>query len=166
MLSNRLLVHVSSPNMWPSTQLNSCSFLFPFSIYQSFQHQIPSLSLNSLVFSQIPPFADDKSMAETTSTLCFSTLSASIPFSKDSSSRNWASTSFLTAPKFSSHFHRHRSPYLNFTLKASGSSHFLGDDAFGFYPWENHDSADSCISLFPQLEIFFSFLILRSTVLF
>ncbi|KAH6802667.1 hypothetical protein C2S51_034113 [Perilla frutescens var. frutescens] len=84
-------------------------------------------------------------MAETTSTLCFSTFSASIPFSKDSSSRNWTSTSFLTAPKFSSQFHRHRSPYLNFTLKASGSSHFLGDDAFGFYPWENHDSADSSI---------------------
>ncbi|KAL1545820.1 hypothetical protein AAHA92_22500 [Salvia divinorum] len=92
-------------------------------------------------------------MAETTSTLCFSTLSASIPFSKDSSSRNWTSTSFASAPKFSFHFHRHRSPYLSFNLKASGSSHFLGDDAFGFYPWENNDSDDSSIQWVSEEKI-------------
>ncbi|KAI3474600.1 hypothetical protein Pfo_029769 [Paulownia fortunei] len=81
-------------------------------------------------------------MAETTSALCFSTFSASIPFSKETISS--PSTSF-TSRRFSSQFQRLRSPSLKFTLKASGSAHFLGDDAFGFYPWENPDAAESSI---------------------
>lgn len=133
---HRSLINIVSQTCGHDHQLNSDSFLFPPSLHQFFP--IP----DSFSLLSDSPFADS-SMAETTSTLCFSTLSPSIPFSKD-----WSSPSF---PKFSSHFHRHRSPYLNFSLKASGSSHSLGDDAFGFYPWENHDSADSCISSLPPL---------------
>ncbi|KAL8516704.1 hypothetical protein ACS0TY_015095 [Phlomoides rotata] len=75
-------------------------------------------------------------MAETASVLCFS---ASIPISSSSSR---ASTSSFTQRRFFSQFPRSRLPYLNFTIRASGSSNFLGD---GYYPWENHESADSSI---------------------
>ncbi|KAK6147054.1 hypothetical protein DH2020_017966 [Rehmannia glutinosa] len=81
-------------------------------------------------------------MAETTSALCFSTFSASIPFSKEPISS--PSTSF-TSRRFSSQSQRPRSRSLNFTLKASGSAHFPGDDDFGFYPWENPDAAESSV---------------------
>ncbi|KAL8040388.1 hypothetical protein ABFS82_10G091600 [Erythranthe guttata] len=81
-------------------------------------------------------------MAEATSALCFSTFSASIPFSKESIS---PPSSSFTPRRFSSQFRRRRSPCRDFALKASGSPHFLGDDAFGFYPWENSDSAESSI---------------------
>ncbi|PIN09944.1 hypothetical protein CDL12_17469 [Handroanthus impetiginosus] len=38
-----------------------------------------------------------------------------------------------------------RLPSLRFTIKASSSAHSLGDDDFGFYPWENPDAAESSI---------------------
>ncbi|KAK6140152.1 hypothetical protein DH2020_026150 [Rehmannia glutinosa] len=81
-------------------------------------------------------------MAETTSALCFSTFSASIPFSKEPILS--PSTSF-TSRRFSSQLQRPRSRSLNFTLKASGWAHFPGDDDFGFYPWENPDAAESSV---------------------
>lgn len=81
-------------------------------------------------------------MAETASALCFSTFSSSIPFSKDPISS--PSTSFPPR-RLSSQFHRRRSRSLRFTVRSSGSAHFLGDDAYGFYPWENPDAAESCI---------------------
>ncbi|KAG8376604.1 hypothetical protein BUALT_Bualt09G0080800 [Buddleja alternifolia] len=70
-------------------------------------------------------------MAET-SALCFSTFSTSISLSKEPISS--PSTSFPP-----------RSRSFRFTVKASGSSRFLGDDAFGFYPWENSDARESSV---------------------
>lgn len=77
-------------------------------------------------------------MAET-STLCFS-FSSRIPLSKEPISS--PSTSFPPR-RFSPYNHRSSPRCFRFTVKASGSGGFLGDDAFGFYPWENSDAADS-----------------------
>ncbi|GFP99283.1 hypothetical protein PHJA_002072400 [Phtheirospermum japonicum] len=84
-------------------------------------------------------------MAETTSALCFSTLSTSVPFSKEQPPFSSPSTSFFTCRRFSSQSQRPRSPSLRFTVKASGSAHFPGDDDFGLYPWENPDAAESSV---------------------
>ncbi|KAL0375036.1 UNVERIFIED_CONTAM: hypothetical protein Sradi_3419300 [Sesamum radiatum] len=89
-------------------------------------------------------------MAETASALCFSTFSSSIPFSKDPISS--PSTSFPPR-RFSSQFHRRGSRSLRFTVSSSGSAHFLGDDAYGFYPWENPDAADSSIQWISEEKV-------------
>ncbi|KAI3447558.1 hypothetical protein Pfo_004223 [Paulownia fortunei] len=76
-------------------------------------------------------------MAET-STLCFSTFASSyILLSKESISSPFTS---FPLPRFSP-----RSRFLRFNVKASASGNFLGDDAFGYYPWENPDGGDSSI---------------------
>ncbi|KAK4396395.1 hypothetical protein Sango_1476100 [Sesamum angolense] len=89
-------------------------------------------------------------MAETASALCFSTFSSSIPFSKDPISS--PSTSFPPR-RFSSQFHPRRSRSLRFTFRSSGSAHFLGDDAYGFYPWENSDAAESSIQWISEEKV-------------
>ncbi|KAL3825868.1 hypothetical protein ACJIZ3_021897 [Penstemon smallii] len=77
-------------------------------------------------------------MAET-STFRFSTFS-SIPISKESTVSS-SSTSF--PPR---RLYRPQSRSFSFTVKSSsGSGNFLGDDAFGFYPWENNHSVPSSI---------------------
>ncbi|KAL6574879.1 hypothetical protein OROMI_012164 [Orobanche minor] len=78
-------------------------------------------------------------MAETTSALCYPTT---IPFPKEPIPA--PSTSFASR-RFSSQFQRPPSPSLRFTLKASGSAHFPGDDDFGFYPWENRNATESSV---------------------
>ncbi|KAL3640235.1 hypothetical protein CASFOL_015203 [Castilleja foliolosa] len=44
-------------------------------------------------------------------------------------------------------FQRPRSTSLRFTVKASGSAHFPGDEDFGLYPWENPDITESCFAM-------------------
>lgn len=135
----------------------SCTFPFPPSFSSpksrfSFVSDSPPSHKNypSLSFPLSEDIAEKKSMAEATSALCFSTFSTSIPFSKELISS--PSTSFIPR-RLSSPFQRRRSRSGEFALKASGSSHFLGDDAFGFYPWENPDSAESRIS--PNFPCYF-----------
>ncbi|GER45476.1 arginine biosynthesis bifunctional protein ArgJ [Striga asiatica] len=83
-------------------------------------------------------------MAETTSALCFSAFSSSLPFAKESPFSSPPTFSFASR-RFPSQLDRRRSPPLGFALKASGSAHFPGDDDFGFYPWENLDAAESYV---------------------
>ncbi|KAL6534144.1 hypothetical protein OROHE_013069 [Orobanche hederae] len=78
-------------------------------------------------------------MAETTSAPCYPTP---IPFPKEPIPA--PSTSFASR-RFSTQFQRPPSPSLRFTLKASGSAHFPGDDDFGFYPWENPNATESSV---------------------
>ncbi|KAL3628476.1 hypothetical protein CASFOL_027522 [Castilleja foliolosa] len=83
-------------------------------------------------------------MAETTSALCFSIFSTSVPFSKEPPFSS-PSTSLFTCRRFSSISQRSRSPSLRFTVQASGSAHFPGDEDFGLYPWENSDAIESSV---------------------
>nr|GMD44527.1 uncharacterized protein LOC109181692 [Ipomoea batatas] len=75
-----------------------------------------------------------------TSALCFSTFSSILPSKEPIPSSSFASFSFLPLLKCPG-----QPPIrsVRFTAKASGSSHFLGDDAFGNYPWEPSDPSDS-----------------------
>ncbi|XP_027173141.1 uncharacterized protein LOC113772854 isoform X1 [Coffea eugenioides] len=88
-----------------------------------------------------------------TSVIYFSTLS-SICLPKDTTIL--ASSSSLSAlskfPSFSSKQLPLRS--FRFVPKASGSGHFLGDEAFGHYPWESSsDSGDSSIQWVPEERV-------------
>lgn len=81
-----------------------------------------------------------------TSALCFSTFS-SVPRPKETTSTSSSSyPSSLSNPSFPlckfPYFNirlPHRS--LRFVAKSSGSGNFLGDDAFGHFPWESPDSS-------------------------
>ncbi|KAA8518715.1 hypothetical protein F0562_016511 [Nyssa sinensis] len=82
-------------------------------------------------------------MAET-SALCFSTFSSSllsIPRSKETSSSLSASP-LSSLPKFSPLCPRSSSRFIRLSTKASNTGNFLGDDTFGFYPWDSNDGDD------------------------
>ncbi|XP_019187121.1 PREDICTED: uncharacterized protein LOC109181692 [Ipomoea nil] len=78
-----------------------------------------------------------------TSALCFSTFSSILPSKELIPSSSFASFSFLPLLKCPG---QPPTRSVRFTAaKASGSSHFLGDDAFGNYPWEPSDPSDSSV---------------------
>ncbi|CAK9160785.1 unnamed protein product [Ilex paraguariensis] len=92
-------------------------------------------------------------MAET-SALCFTFASSSlssISRSKETSSSvsatplNWISSFSLSRPQSSRQFFR-------LAAKGSNSGNFLGDDAFGFYPWESSDG-ESAIQWVPEERV-------------
>lgn len=104
-----------------------------------------------LYFSQIPivyPFhipskirLSPEKMPEIAA-VCLSAVS-SIPLLKDPPCSSGSSfSSFRKLTLFPS-----QSPIrsVKFVAKASGSGGFLGDDAFGPYPWESSDSGDPCM---------------------
>ncbi|XP_051130954.1 uncharacterized protein LOC127251334 [Andrographis paniculata] len=94
-------------------------------------------------------------MAEAPPALCFSTVSASINFSKEPISS--PSTSFPPR-RFSSQFQRPSSRSLRFSIvRSSGSDHLFrgGDDGFGSYPWEYQDGFGSSIEWVPEDKVTF-----------
>ncbi|KAI5665258.1 hypothetical protein M9H77_24581 [Catharanthus roseus] len=88
-----------------------------------------------------------------TSALCFSTLS-SVPRPKETTSPSSSSSSSSPSSCFSTNsfpFLKLSHHSLRFVAKASsGSGNFLGDDAFGHYPW---DSSDSSIQWVPEERV-------------
>ncbi|KAL3531977.1 hypothetical protein ACH5RR_005498 [Cinchona calisaya] len=89
-----------------------------------------------------------------TSAIYFSTLS-SIPLPKETSSAGAgaSSSSFSALFKFPTFYRKSPHRSVRFVAKASGSNYFLGDDAFGHYPWESSDSGDSSIQWVPEERV-------------
>ncbi|KAE9465470.1 hypothetical protein C3L33_02624, partial [Rhododendron williamsianum] len=92
-------------------------------------------------------------MAET-SALCFSTFSSYSLSSLSRSIGTYSSSSLSSPPRFS--FLRPHPPPRSSVLtspKASDSGNFLGDDTFGFFPWESSDLGDGAIQWVPEERV-------------
>lgn len=154
----------SSPSPFPFTHsLHQIPFHLPWSWNWFPPRQIPLLCW--FFFSGVFRMPE-------TSALCFSTFS-SVPRPKETTSTSSSSySSSLSNPSFP----LCKFPYFNirlprrslrFVAKSSGSGNFLGDDAFGHFPWESPDSCMffnfSPVALIPEL-IFFpeDFFLVRS----
>ncbi|RAL51645.1 hypothetical protein DM860_010363 [Cuscuta australis] len=76
------------------------------------------------------------------SALRFSAFSSIPAFKGPIPSFSFSSPSFLPLPKSPG-----RSPtrLVRFAVRSSGSGHFIGDDAFGSYPWDPSDSSDPLV---------------------
>ncbi|KAI8563284.1 hypothetical protein RHMOL_Rhmol03G0101200 [Rhododendron molle] len=92
-------------------------------------------------------------MAET-SALCFSTFS-SYSLSSVSRSIGTSSSSSLSSPPRFSFLRPHPPPRSSVLTspKASDSGNFLGDDTFGFFPWESSDLGDGAIQWVPEERV-------------
>ncbi|XP_059646831.1 uncharacterized protein LOC132293387 isoform X2 [Cornus florida] len=92
-------------------------------------------------------------MAET-GALCFSTLSSSLT-STSRSKETFPSLSpspLTSLVNFSLLRPQSLSSFVHFRAKASNSGNYLGDDPFGFYPWDSSDE-DGAIQWVPEERI-------------